>query len=86
MEGYGNIEINCKQISCGNMDWIHPNTVQVVLEKKITCGERGESFSSGRHHHVKEILGHRGPVSHKRGRDMQGQGHRPWSFEENSVL
>jgi hypothetical protein len=24
MEGYGNIEINCKQIRCGNMDWILP--------------------------------------------------------------
>ena len=45
-----------------------------------------ERFSSGWHPHVKEILGHWGFVSHKRGRDMQGQEHRPWSFEENSIL
>jgi hypothetical protein len=38
MEGYGNIEINCKQIRCGNMDWIHPITVPVVLEKKMNVG------------------------------------------------
>ena len=42
--------------------------------------KRGESFSSGGHHHVKEILGHWGPVSHKRRRDIHGQRHRPWSL------
>jgi len=41
--------------------------------------KRGDSFSSGGHHDVIEILGHWGPVSHKKGRDIQGQMHRPWS-------
>jgi len=46
----------------------------------------GDCFSSGRRHHVKEILGHWGPVSHKRGRDIQGQWHMPWSSRENSII
>jgi len=46
-----------------------------------------ESFSSGRHHHVKESLGHLVPVRHKRGRDIQGQRHgRALELEANSIL
>ena len=48
--------------------------------------KRGENFSSGRHHHVKEILGHWGPVRHKSGRDIQGQKAKTLEFEANSIL
>jgi len=61
-------------------------TVHGSYKRRWTWGERVESFSSGRHHHVKAILGQLCSVSHKRGRVMQGQVHRPWSFKENSIL
>ena len=46
----------------------------------------GESFSSGRRHHVKEILGRWGSVSQKRGRDIQGKIHGSWCSKVNSIL
>jgi len=45
--------------------------------RRTTWGAWGEIISSGRHQHVKEMWGHWGPVGHKRGRDIQGQRHRP---------